>query len=75
MLVGSSASFVVLLHQVKGLAVYDRFVRVPEYENIFGIILQPFLQLVGLGIGFEVDGISRIFLIGKHCLDHRSGSL
>lgn len=52
-----------LLHQVKGFAVNNCFVRVPEYENIFGIVLQPFLQLVRLGIGFEVYGVTGIFLI------------
>ena len=52
-----------LLYQLKSLAVYDGFVGIFKYENIFGIVLQSFLQLVGLGIGFEVYGVTDIFLI------------
>ena len=69
MLVGAFSSGKVPLYHLKGLSVNDCFVGIFEDEDVFGIVLQSFLQFVGLGVGFEVYGVSHIFLIGQYPAD------
>lgn len=59
---GTFSTFKVSLQHLKGLAVNNRFVGVFEYQDVFRIVL----QFVRLGTGFEVHGISDIFLIGEY---------
>lgn len=62
LLVGAFSACKVSLQHLKGLAVNNRFVGIFEYQDVFRIVL----QFVRLGTGFEVHGISHIFLIGEY---------
>lgn len=61
--VGTLSSCKMLLCQIKCLSINNCFMRIFKDKNIFGIVLQPFLQLVGFGIGFEIYSVTYIFLI------------
>ena len=54
LLIGALPSGKMFLHQLKGFTVNNCLVGIFKDENIFRIILQPFLQLVGFGT-FEVS--------------------
>lgn len=55
-----------LLHLFPSGSINDRLVHIAEYRQIFRIVGNPFLVLVGFAVGLEIDNISSILLQAKH---------
>ena len=53
------------LHRVPILLVDDRFMGVLKHNLLFFRDFIALFQLVGLGVGLEIDRVSQIFLVGQ----------
>lgn len=58
-----------LLDCLEHSSVNNRLMRILEDQNLCGVVLQPFFQLIGFAVGFEVYRIPAIELIAKHPSD------
>ena len=52
-----------LLYLFKHGTFNNGFVNILEHYPIFRVVMNPLLVLVGLGVGFEVQNITTIFLL------------
>lgn len=57
--------FPLLLHSVPRSPVNDGLMDAFENHPVFRIVVDAFLELVGLGIGFEVDDIAAILRFSR----------
>ena len=65
----AACPFLERLHLFPSLAVNDGLMDIEKYRPVFLRVFDPLFHLVGLGVAFEVDHITAVFLQGEDLLD------